>query len=71
MTGGHGAWGSVVIDDQGRIALNAKYAVVAAANHFDVLAWTCPSLTGEYGVYDWTGPRQPATARYSRLPSAR
>ncbi|MEU6417830.1 ParB N-terminal domain-containing protein [Streptomyces spiralis] len=64
MTGGHGAWGSVVIDDQGRIALNAEYAVVAAANHFDVLAWTCPSLdaaqlvadlTGEYGVYDWSG----------------
>ncbi|MFE2584016.1 ParB N-terminal domain-containing protein [Streptomyces sp. NPDC059378] len=64
MTGGHGAWGSVVIDDQGRIALNAEYAVVAAANHFDVLAWTCTSLdaaqlvadlTGEYGVYDWTG----------------
>ncbi|WP_330306193.1 MULTISPECIES: ParB N-terminal domain-containing protein [unclassified Streptomyces] len=64
MTGGHGAWGSVVIDDQGQIALNAEYAVVAAANHFDVLAWTCPSLdaaqlvadlTGEYGVYDWSG----------------
>lgn len=30
MTGGHGAWGSVVIDDQGQIALNAQYAVVAA-----------------------------------------
>lgn len=64
MTGGHGPWGSVVIDDQGQIALNAEYAVVAAANHFDVLAWTCASsdaavlvadLTGEYGVYDWTG----------------
>ncbi|MGV9566161.1 hypothetical protein [Streptomyces sp. NPDC003480] len=64
MMGGHGAWGSVVIDDQGQIALNADYAVVAAANHFDVLAWTCPSLdaaqlvadlTGEYAVYDWTG----------------
>jgi ParB family chromosome partitioning protein len=64
MTGGHGAWGSVVVDDQGQIALNAEYAVVAAANHFDVLAWTCPSLdaaqlvadlTGEYGVYDWSG----------------
>lgn len=64
MTGGHGAWGSVVIDDQGQIALNAEYAVVAAKNHFDVLAWTCTSLdaaqlvadlTGEYGVYDWTG----------------
>ncbi|MFF3255918.1 hypothetical protein ACFYWP_33920 [Actinacidiphila glaucinigra] len=34
MTGGHGAWGSVVIDDQGQIALDAEYAVVAAANHF-------------------------------------
>ncbi|MFF3465350.1 ParB N-terminal domain-containing protein [Streptomyces sp. NPDC001984] len=69
MTGGHGAWGSVVIDDQGQIALNAEYAVVAAKNHFDVLAWTCPSLdaatlvadlTGEYGVYDWTGLEEQA-----------
>ncbi|MEU7015895.1 methyltransferase domain-containing protein [Streptomyces sp. NPDC046385] len=63
MTAGHGPWGSVVIDDQGRIVLNAEYAVVAAINRFDLLAWTVPSseaaqlhadLTGEYGVYDWT-----------------
>lgn len=63
MTAGHGPWGSVVIDDQGRIVLNAEYAVVAAASRFDLLAWTVPSseaaqlhadLTGEYGVYDWT-----------------
>ena len=64
MTAGHGPWGSVVIDDQGRIVLNAEYAAVAAASRFDVLAWTVPSahgaelvadLTGDYGVYDWTG----------------
>lgn len=63
MTAGHGPWGSVVIDDQGRIVLNAEYAVVAAINRFDLLAWTVPSseaaqlhadLTGEYGVYDWS-----------------
>ncbi|MFE3196781.1 ParB N-terminal domain-containing protein [Embleya sp. NPDC059237] len=63
MCAAHGSWGSIVIDDQGRVVLNAEYAVVAAANHFDVLAWTVPSgeaaqifadLTGEYGVYDWT-----------------
>lgn len=63
MTACHGPWGSVVIDDQGRIFLNAEYAVVAAINRFDLLAWTVPSseaaqlhadLTGEYGVYDWS-----------------
>ncbi|MER5639397.1 ParB N-terminal domain-containing protein [Kitasatospora sp. NPDC002227] len=63
MCAGHGPWGSVVMDDQGRIILNAEYAVVAAAHRFDLLAWTVPSpdaaqlhadLTGEYGVYDWT-----------------
>ena len=63
MTAGHGPWGSVVMDDQGRIILNAEYAVVAASQRFDLLAWTCTSqdaaqlhadLTGEYGVYDWT-----------------
>ncbi|MCB8906742.1 MULTISPECIES: methyltransferase domain-containing protein [unclassified Streptomyces] len=63
MAAGHGPWGSVVIDDQGRIVLNAEYAVVASINRFDLLAWTVPSseaaqlhadLTGEYGVYDWT-----------------
>ncbi|SOE24464.1 ParB N-terminal domain-containing protein [Streptomyces sp. OK228] len=63
MTAGHGPWGSVVIDDQGRIVLNAEYAVVASINRFDLLAWTVTSadaaqlhtdLTGEYGVYDWT-----------------
>ncbi|MER5918380.1 ParB N-terminal domain-containing protein [Streptomyces sp. NPDC001982] len=52
MTGGHGAWGSVVIDDQGQIALNAEYAVVAAKNHFDVLAWTCPSLDAAAQIAD-------------------
>ncbi|MFJ2738497.1 hypothetical protein ACIO3O_02405 [Streptomyces sp. NPDC087440] len=64
MTAAHGAWGSVVIDDQGRVVLNAEYAAVAKTQRFDVLAWTCASsdaaelvqdLTGEYGVYDWTG----------------
>ncbi|WJV48867.1 ParB N-terminal domain-containing protein [Streptomyces flavofungini] len=63
MTAGHGPWGSVVIDDQGRVVLNAEYAVVASLSRFDVLAWTVPSseaaqlhadLSGEYGVYDWT-----------------
>ncbi|WP_405889522.1 ParB N-terminal domain-containing protein [Streptomyces sp. NBC_00133] len=63
MTAGHGPWGSVVIDDQGRVVLNAEYAVVASISRFDVLAWTVTSadaaqlqadLTGEYGVYDWT-----------------
>ncbi|MFI1100282.1 methyltransferase domain-containing protein [Streptomyces melanogenes] len=63
MTAGHGPWGSVVIDDQGRVVLNAEYAVVAAISRFDVLAWTVTSadaaqlhadLTGEYGVYDWS-----------------
>ncbi|WP_033819810.1 ParB N-terminal domain-containing protein [Kitasatospora sp. MBT63] len=63
MCAGHGPWGSIVMDDQGRIILNAEYAVVAAAHRFDLLAWTVPSpdaaqlhadLTGEYGVYDWT-----------------
>ncbi|WP_181799485.1 methyltransferase domain-containing protein [Kitasatospora acidiphila] len=63
MAAAHGPWGSVVMDDQGRIILNAEYAVVAAAHRFDLLAWTVPSpeaaqlhadLTGEYGVYDWT-----------------
>ncbi len=63
MCAGHGPWGSVVMDDQGRVILNAEYAVVAAAHRFDLLAWTVPSpeaaqlhadLTGEYGVYDWT-----------------
>ncbi|MGM9465412.1 ParB N-terminal domain-containing protein [Streptomyces murinus] len=63
MTAGHGPWGSVVIDDQGRIVLNAEYAVVASFSRFDLLAWTVASadaaqlhadLTGEYGVYDWS-----------------
>lgn len=63
MTAGHGPWGSVVIDDQGRIVLNAEYAVVASISRFDLLAWTVTSadaaqlhadLTGEYGVYDWS-----------------
>ncbi|MBB4985108.1 ParB N-terminal domain-containing protein [Streptomyces nymphaeiformis] len=63
MAAGHGPWDSVVMDDQGRIVLNAEYAVVASINRFDLLAWTVPSseaaqlhadLTGEYGVYDWT-----------------
>ncbi|GAA3371262.1 hypothetical protein GCM10020367_21220 [Streptomyces sannanensis] len=63
MCAAHGPWGSVVIDDQGRIVLNAEYAVVAAAHRFNLLAWTIPTpdagqlvtdLTGEYGVYDWS-----------------
>ncbi|MFI1182526.1 ParB N-terminal domain-containing protein [Streptomyces sp. NPDC020799] len=69
MTAGHGPWGSVVIDDQGRIVLNAEYAVVAKTQRFDVLAWTVASfdagqlaqdLTGEYGVYDWSGLEEKA-----------
>ncbi len=69
MTAAHGPWGSVVIDDQGRIVLNAEYAVVAKAQRFDVLAWTVASfdagqlvedLTGEYGVYDWSGLEEQA-----------
>ncbi|WP_433547186.1 ParB N-terminal domain-containing protein [Streptomyces sp. CA-294286] len=69
MTAAHGAWGSVVIDDQGRVVLNAEYAAVAKTQRFDVLAWTCASsdagelvqdLTGEYGVYDWTGLEEQA-----------
>ncbi|WKV74174.1 ParB N-terminal domain-containing protein [Streptomyces sp. PCS3-D2] len=69
MTAGHGPWGSVVIDDQGRVVLNAEYAAVAKAQRFDVLAWTVASfdagqlvedLTGEYGVYDWTGLEEQA-----------
>ncbi|MFI6469892.1 ParB N-terminal domain-containing protein [Streptomyces sp. NPDC050516] len=64
MTAAHGPWGSVVIDDQGRVVLNAEYAAVAKTQRFDVLAWTVASfdagqlvedLTGEYGVYDWSG----------------
>ncbi|MFE5718999.1 methyltransferase domain-containing protein [Streptomyces erythrochromogenes] len=69
MTAAHGPWGSVVIDDQGRIVLNAEYAAVAKAQRFDILAWTVASfdagqlvedLTGEYGVYDWTGLEEQA-----------
>ncbi|MEU8894188.1 hypothetical protein [Streptomyces sp. NPDC048442] len=69
MTAAHGAWGSVVIDDQGRVVLNAEYAAVAKTQRFDVLAWTCASsdagelvqdLTGEYGVYDWSGLEEQA-----------
>jgi ParB family chromosome partitioning protein len=69
MTAAHGAWGSVVIDDQGRIVLNAEYAAVAKTQRFDILAWTCASsdaaelvqdLTGEYGVYDWSGLEEQA-----------
>ncbi|MFE2524779.1 ParB N-terminal domain-containing protein [Streptomyces sp. NPDC059382] len=69
MTAAHGPWGSVVIDDQGRIVLNAEYAAVAKAQRFDILAWTVASfdagqlvedLSGEYGVYDWTGLEEQA-----------
>jgi ParB family chromosome partitioning protein len=69
MTAAHGPWGSVVIDDQGRIVLNAEYAAVAKSQRFDILAWTVASfdagqlvedLTGEYGVYDWTGLEEQA-----------
>src|SRR5262249_29282648 len=44
MTAAHGPWGSVVIDDQGRIVLNAEYAAVAKSQRFDVLAWTVASF---------------------------
>ncbi|MFI0260286.1 hypothetical protein ACH4OW_14790 [Streptomyces sp. NPDC017056] len=59
ITAVHGPWGSVVIDDQGRVVLNSKYAAVAQTQRFDVPAWTVASfhagqlvidLTGEYGV---------------------
>jgi hypothetical protein len=69
MAAAHSPWGSVVMDDQGRIFLNAEYAVVAQAHRFDLLAWTVPSgdagqlygdLTGEYGVYDWSAIEEQA-----------
>lgn len=69
MAAAHGPWGSVVMDDQGRIFLNAEYAVIAQAHRFDLLAWTVPSsdagqlfgdLTGEYGVYDWSAIEEQA-----------
>ena len=63
LVGQHGPWGSVVCDDQGRVVLNAEYAVVAADQRFPLLVYTIGTadahdlytdLTGEYGVYDWT-----------------
>lgn len=64
MVAGHGAWGAVVCDDQGRVVLNTEYAVVCADMKMPLLAYTIPvdaaqqlysDLTGEYGVYDWSG----------------
>lgn len=58
-----GGWGSAVCDDQGRVFLNAEYAVACSDLRVDVLIWCLPQadagqafadLTGEYGVYDWT-----------------
>lgn len=63
LVGQHGPWGSVVCDDQGRVVLNAEYAVVAADHRLPLLIYTIAAqdahqlytdLTGEYGVYDWT-----------------
>jgi ParB family chromosome partitioning protein len=68
-----GPWGSVVADDQGRIVLNAEYAAAAAALRLDVLAWIAPSaqagaivadLTGQYGVYDWSGIAAPVWGQH-------
>lgn len=57
-----GGWGSAVCDDQGRVFLNAEYAVCCSDLRVDLLVWCLPQaqageafadLTGEYGVYDW------------------
>lgn len=64
MVTNHGAWGSCVADDQGRVLLNTEYAAVCADLKMPLLVYTIDSesaaqmhadLTGEYGVYDWSG----------------
>lgn len=73
LIGRFGAWGSVVADDQGRIVLNAEYAAACASLRKDVLAWVAPmaqageivaDLTGEYGVYDWSGIAAPVWGQH-------
>lgn len=63
MVTGHGPWGSIVCDDQGRVVLNSEYAVVCHDLQVPILTYTIDSasaaqlnadLTGEYGVYDWS-----------------
>lgn len=73
LIGRFGAWGSVVADDQGRVVLNAEYAAACASLRKDVLAWIAPmaqageivaDLTGEYGVYDWSGIAAPVWGQH-------
>jgi ParB family chromosome partitioning protein len=73
LIGRFGAWGSVVADDQGRIVLNAEYAAACVSLRKDVLAWIAPmaqageivaDLTGEYGVYDWSGIAAPVWGQH-------
>jgi ParB family chromosome partitioning protein len=59
----YGPWGSVVADPDGRIILNADYALAAKLARVPVLAYTLPAgdvqgfldaLARDYGVYDYT-----------------
>lgn len=72
-----GPWGSVVADDQGRIFLNAEYAVACYDLKVPLLVYTIPAvnaaemladLTGEYGVYDWTNIDAPVYNQHGIQP---
>ncbi|MEU1307770.1 ParB N-terminal domain-containing protein [Streptomyces cinnamoneus] len=64
LISGYGTWGSIVADHQGRVILNADYAVVCKDLRVPLLVYRVSVqeadelaqwLDGEYGVYDYSG----------------